>query len=164
MDDDFYVRRLLSFMCFSEKTKTCDFEKVRKAFSDWVEGSKPLKERNREIIRISEELENVIPETNDFLWYKINLNKFAGIILLYSVLGFYKSRVGKRDKHADLLIELMKCISEGNFPPKNILHEISLTYYWNDETMRYLSKTHELIQMSDEKFKNLPNLEVWLNM
>lgn len=160
LDDDSYIRRLLSFVCFSEKV---DFEKVKNAFSNWVEGAKPLKERNREIIQISKELENIKPEKEDFLWYKTDLNRFAGIIILYFMSGFYKTKPGKKDKHAKLLIDLMKNISEGSFPDKAILDEINLTYYWHDEAMGYFVKVHELMKMDVEKFKSLPDLEIWLN-
>ena len=160
LDDASHVRRLLSFTCFAttsfpnlskKPTKPWDFEIVRKAFSDWVNVSQSEEGRNRAIIKISEEIEAVEPGGDEFVWYKVDKNRFAGIIILYSIVGFYKMRNGKKDN------------SEGNFPDQEILDEINLTYYWHKEVMSYYTKILELKNMSDENFRKLPAFDIWLN-
>jgi hypothetical protein len=172
LDEDSYVRRLLSFDCFAvtafpelskKKSKVWDFESVRKAFSKWVDG-RWIEGRDKSIIKISEELEGVEPGSDQFVWYRVNKNKFAGIMILYCIIGFYKSKTnGKRDKHADLIINIMKGISEGIYPTEEILNEINLTYYWNREVMGYFGKVMELKDMTDVQFRALPEQDKWLN-
>lgn len=177
LDDDSYVRRLLSFQCFAvsaypdlskKKTKPWDFEVVRKVFVNWTES------RDRSIIEISKELDTVEPGSDEFVWYHVNKNKFAGIILLYSIIGFYKSKSkdgskskdnvdGKKDKHADLIANILTCISDGTYPTEPILDEINLTYYWNNQVMGYYAKALELKDMTDDQFEALPEQVQWLN-
>ena len=166
LDDASYVRRLLSFTCFavssfpelSKKRKMIwNFETVREGFTSWTYG------RNRKIIEISEAIENIQPGSDDFVWYRINANRYAGILLLYSIIGFYRIKEGKRDKHADLIIELLRHISEGVYPDEKIFNEINLTYYWNKETMGYYEKALSLKEMSNADFSKLPKQNKWLN-
>jgi len=167
LDDDSYVRRLLSFQCFAisaypdlseKKVRPWDFEVVIEAFTNWTEN------RNRSIIEISKELDDVEPGSDDFVWYRVNKNKFVGIILLYSIIGFYKSKSkegskttgNKKDKHADLIANILTCISDEVYPAEPILEEINLTYYWNDQVMGSYAKALELKDMTDDQFRALP--------
>lgn len=178
LDDDSHVRRTLSFICFAQsgfpdlskkQQKPWNFETVRTAFLEWVD------KRDRKIIWISEQLDNIDPDVEQFVWYRINKNKYAGLMLLHAVVGFYKSRTAKaedstdtkkklkRDKHGDLIIEILKSISEGTYPEQSVLDEINLTYYWNSEVMAYYGKVLELKNMPDAEFRVLPDQTDWLN-
>ncbi len=178
LDDDSYVRRILSFICFAQsgfpdlskkQQRHWNFETVRTAFSEWVD------KRDRKIIWISEQLDNIDPDVEQFVWYRIHKNKYAGLMLLHAVVGFYKSRTVKaggsteskkrvkRDKHADLIIEILKGISEGTYPAQPVLDEINLTYYWNRDVMGYYGKVLELKDMPDAEFRVLPDQTDWLN-
>ena len=166
LDNDSYVRRLFSFECFAvtaypelskKKFKGWDFNLVKDSFLYWVDKRDPI------IIEISKGIEGIEPGSEEFVWYGVNKNKFAGIVLLYCITPFYKSKQGKRDKHADLILNIMKGISEGSYPPQEIINEINLTYYWNREVTGYLAKVIELKDMSDDQFKALPDQNQWLN-
>lgn len=160
------VRRVLSFICFEPSSfpslsnsglKPWGFEKVRCAFESWVNA------RNMDIFEISKDIRDLDPQSKDFVWYKVDKNKLAGIIILYIVSGFYEFRFDNRDKHADLILDILKHISDGSFPSQTIIWEINLGYYWSKERMAYMKKVYELEKMTDETFKSLPDLETWLN-
>lgn len=167
LDDDSYVRRLLNFECFAVSAfpelsnfgqrKLWDFELVAQAFGYWVISKDPS------IIKISKAIEDILPGQDEFVWYRINKNKYAGIVLLYAILGFYKSRPGKSDKHGHLILAIMAGIRAGTYPTKAILDEINLTYYWDHQVMAYSSKVLQLENMSDAEFKALPEHDTWLN-
>lgn len=153
MDNNSYVRRCLSFVCFSSNAEM--FEKVRKEFVGWH------KNKNVALIETSKALDGVMPDKDgEFVWYRKSRQKFVGILLLFCMAPYYP-----HTNNGDQIIEIMHLISKGQFPSNNFITNIMLRWYWDEDFMQYLDKAVEVIEMkNDDEFKNLPlDFTEWLN-
>lgn len=178
LDDSSYIRRLLQFMCFStsahtdiskKSKKEWDFEIVREAFI------------NRDIdglVEISKLIGHIEPG-EDLVYYKSNINKFAGILGLICIYGYFELKPIKNDDSDDvddssdssesssdenpdkikyrfnnvstIIDDILTCISRGTFPGKEIDSYINLSYYYDNDAMIYLSKIRELENISKDE-------------
>ena len=161
------VRATLSYILFDQKSFDIQGEEiitfaqlVRNVFNDWIN------KRNDWIIRFTykelpQELNN---ET--FVFWKICRKRCAAAILLYSVVPFYKfsNDNESEDKHGVLILELLDSLLDAKKEiNRDHITKLNLQYYWHDEVPRYLSKTLELLDMTDEEFMGLAEFDTWLN-
>jgi hypothetical protein len=157
------VRETLGFILFDHQSfikkegeQITFAQVVRDGFADWI------CRKNDWIVKFTyNELKE--PDSNTFVFWQQNRNRFAAATILYVLIPFYKFKGNKPDKHGELILELLDCLVNDKIVRQEKIKELDLQYYWHNEFSLYLKKTLELLDMSDADFLKLDDVEDWLN-
>ncbi|MCJ7636334.1 MAG: hypothetical protein MUO21_02485 [Nitrososphaeraceae archaeon] len=158
------IRALISYILFDEKVfGPNDHEKssfpnaVRIGFKDWIE------RKNDRLVRYTYlELPQDL-DSDTFVFWKKDKKRFTAAVFLYAIIGHFRFRKSKEDKHGKLISELLDCLIDGKEVDREKVNNVYLEYYWNDTTVSYLAKVTELLDMTDDEFMKLPDFDTWLN-
>jgi len=157
------IRATLSFILFDQKSfsiqnneKITFAQLVRDVFKNW------LNRKNDWIVRHTYN-ELTEPDGETFVFWKICRKKCAIATILYAIIPFYKIKKNKPDKHGELILKLLNCLIDNKKINKKHIKYLDSEYYWHDKVPVYLKKAIELLDMTDDKFMNLPEFDTWLN-
>ncbi len=158
------IRSVLGFILFDndshliKNNETITFAQlVRDVFKNWIN-----RENNWIVTHTYNELPNELDNEIIVFWKKDRI-RFSAALFLYTIIPFYKLRKNKKDKHGELILELLDSLIDGKEFNKQYFQDCDLTYYWHHETASYLYKSKQIMDMSDETFKNLEDFDTWLN-
>ena len=130
---------------------------VRDGFEKWTN------KKNDWLVRFTyNEICNKEPDSETFVFWKQDRNKFTAALILHALIPFYKFRTDKKDKHGELILEFLDCLLYKEID-KNKIKDLDLEYYWHNEFTIYLKKAFEVLDMTDLEFANLDNFDDWLN-
>ena len=164
MDQENKIRTILNFILFDygsfiiKNNELITFAQlVKDVFKNWIN------RENRFIVTYTYKELPFKPDSDEIVFYKKDRIKFASALFLYCVIPFYKFRTHKKDKHGELIYELLDSLIKGEEFNKAHIKNFNLEYYWNEETSLYLYKIKEIMEMDEDTFKNLPDFDSWLN-
>lgn len=158
------IRALVSYILFDEKIYGPDnYEKssfpneVRYGFKHWI------KRKNDRLVRYTYlELPSDLDSETIVFWKK-DKKRFTAALFLYAIIGHFRFRKSKEDKHGKLILELLDCLIDGKEFDREKVDNVYLEYYWNNTTVAYLAKVTELLDMTEDDFMKLPDFDAWLN-
>lgn len=132
-------------------------EIVRIGFRDWINRT------NDWIVRFTYlELPSDLDSKTIVFWKK-DKKRFTAALFLYAIIGHFRFRKSKEDKHGKLILELLDCLIDGKEFDREKVDNVYLEYYWNNTTVAYLAKVTELLDMTEDDFMKLPDFDAWLN-
>lgn len=144
------MRSSVSFLSFQGSDP--DFELMKEvyhALQEFTESKKCEK-----INSVAWKIDYEYNASRDFSFIKKDRLKFVCSILLNLFSSFYRS---KNNKHGDVLLKLMKMMIEESIKEEidEVMNELKMTYYWNDEMMEYYNVCSKTLNMTDEDFVKL---------